>query len=279
MRHWRNIWAIWIFVIRDTWEIDNLKNIRVLKEEGNLFLYSGRYKDAIKIYNEIYADVGNRQLKNKLFIDLMHNVNYSYEEAKTKYEEKLYSLAHTKYIETQKLIEALKYDKGIERYNDIIKIISGSITESNRLTTLKEKVKGDIKSAKTLLQERIAKEKARKAEEKRLLLAEQERIVVEYGQRREAKAAEKRRLAKQHRLEEAAANEELKRMADIAARTTLLACDRCFGVGYPQEDVAMCKGYLEARQAANTGFTKIPMPIPTCSRCNGSGIIEIVLPK
>lgn len=81
------------FALRDTWEKDNYPRLSRLADEASTLVSEKEYVDALEIYNEILAELDQRELKKDYMITLMSDVENQLSETKNKERQAIYAKA------------------------------------------------------------------------------------------------------------------------------------------------------------------------------------------
>ena len=110
---------VYMFVFRDTWEIDNYTRIDDLYIDGSNLIAIEDFTDGLDKYEELIELVGDRNLKHQHLKESFHKAQEEYDIIKPKWD-RIYKPLLSKQREVQNLIQSMKYDESIKTCNSII---------------------------------------------------------------------------------------------------------------------------------------------------------------
>jgi hypothetical protein len=73
-------------LLRDTWEVDHLVQIRELEERASALVYKGKRPEALAIYEELFRLIDNREMKTPLGRETIERARTSYDQLKVELE-------------------------------------------------------------------------------------------------------------------------------------------------------------------------------------------------
>jgi len=110
---------LWLFIFRDTWEADNSKAIGQLNYEASVLLYKGEIRKGLDTYEELFALVGNRELKYNSIKDTLIEANELYRPVKDRWDNIYYPLMQ-KRDNAEGLLRSVKLHESIELCRNVL---------------------------------------------------------------------------------------------------------------------------------------------------------------
>jgi len=132
---------LYMFVLRNTWEIDNYSNIYDLSHSGSDLILSGAFAEGFSQYEDLFALVGSKELKDADLRHLLETAKEHYEVTKPKWD-KIYRPLFLKQKEAEHLVQLLKYKEAIQLSKNILSqhamyhddaVIKNSMAKSSKL--------------------------------------------------------------------------------------------------------------------------------------------------
>jgi tetratricopeptide (TPR) repeat protein len=110
---------VYMFVFRDTWEIDNYARMDELYIEGSNLIAIEEFTAGLDKYEELIGFVGDRDLRDQRLKEYHRKAQEEYGIIKPKWDG-IYKPLLSKHQEVQNLIQSMKYDESIKTCNSII---------------------------------------------------------------------------------------------------------------------------------------------------------------
>jgi hypothetical protein len=168
---------LWVFVLRDTWEVDNLQKIVNMTNEIKVLDQTNKKEEAVAKYNELLLFLGNRKVENSAISKLIFDANITICDTKRKLDaEKTLALiagieenakvltSNGKFSDaTKKYVEALNYIENCGIDSPELNIIKKRILDNKQFTEEKEHQRQLVELQEQ--QEKLEKERQRQLTE------------------------------------------------------------------------------------------------------------------
>ena len=135
----------WVFVVRDTWEVNNLQKITTMTNEIMLLGQANKKEEAVAKYDELLLILGNIKIKNPAISKLISDANAAICDTKKRIDTEKNSVLISDIEKNAKALTSNgQFAEATKKYNEALKIIENCGVNSPELNVIKKRVLDNI---------------------------------------------------------------------------------------------------------------------------------------